>query len=136
MFKPASFYKNITNSAFKHESDHVHKKKNYTDVEGKVITLPPNVKTNPESHEMNKRLPHMKEPYDRMKQLRIKEMEEHHKKMGEKPPFRTTIYGRNNFNNTRKVFGEEGVNIKVRNLKTNLFSIGSLEEICRLLFHI
>lgn len=55
----------------------------------------------------------MTEPYDRIRQLRIKEMEDHHKKMGEKPPFRTTVFGKNNFNNTRRVFGEEGCKINV-----------------------
>ena len=40
-------------------------------------------------------------------------MKEHQKKMGEKPPFRSTAYGKKPFNNTRKVFGEEGIDFKV-----------------------
>ena len=59
----------------------------------------------------------MAEPYDRQRQLMIKEMKEHQKKMGEKPPFRSTAYGKKAFNNTRKVFGEEGIDFKVNYIR-------------------
>jgi len=55
----------------------------------------------------------MTEPYDRQRLLKIKEMQDHHKKMGEKPAFRSTAYGKKPFNNPRKVFGEEGIDFKV-----------------------
>lgn len=76
------------------------------------MTMPPNIRTNPESKYMQKRLGHIADPYDRQRELRLKEHEEHKKKMGEKVAFRTTVYGMKNFNNSRKVFGED-VPIKV-----------------------
>ncbi|KAL4501495.1 hypothetical protein ABPG72_021302 [Tetrahymena utriculariae] len=114
VFKPASGYKNIYNSPYKNEPEYIHKEKNYCDSEGKVITAPRNITTNPKNGPIQKHAPYIPDPYERQRELRIKEMEEHKKKLAEKQAFRTTHHGGGAFNSGRKLFGEEGIDIKKR----------------------
>lgn len=109
------------NSAFNYLPMDTHKEKNYLDAEGKVITAQPNIRTNPESKHLQKRLPHIADPYDRPREFRLKDAEKHKKLMGDKVAFRTTVFGCKNFNGTRKVFGEEGLNIKVSTNESHLY---------------
>ncbi|EGR34901.1 hypothetical protein IMG5_001300 [Ichthyophthirius multifiliis] len=125
VFKPPSGYKTIINSAFKHENEDVYNKKNYRDADGKVLTQSKNITTNPSSKLQSKHYPHLPDQYERQRQLRIQEMKKHQELLGEKAAFRSTVFGRRNFFNDKKTFGEEGLNLKKRpqtNIKFNIIN--------------
>jgi hypothetical protein len=115
-FKPSDQSKTDPFKAlFKHMTDHADRKKTYRGPDGKVITHPKNITTNPPKyghgdttvgHLLSKTLPHLAEPYNRPKELAAKELAEHKKKLQE-APFRTTSYGNNLFNSHKRTFGKD-----------------------------
>jgi hypothetical protein len=110
---------------FKHLADHNEVKKNYRGPDGKVISNPRNITSNPSKvghgdttvgHLFAKTLPHLADPYDRMRLLKTKEREEHKKKLQE-APFRSVSHGGENFTNSKRQFGKDGQCLKPGPLK-------------------
>jgi len=116
-FKPADGTKSDPcKPIFPHMADFHEEKKNYRGPDGKVVSKPKNITTNPgkEGHGMStvghlfsKTTPHLPDPYDQMRVVLAKEREEHKKKLQE-APFRSTSYGGNNFSTIKQQFGKDG----------------------------
>lgn len=104
-FKPASGFKSICGGTYKHQTDLNIKKKELRDKDGKVITQPRNVVNNPLEKNLYKFRKHIADPFNRMDELKKKEREAHHSKIGEKLPFKTTIYGDKPFVKDKPTYG-------------------------------
>jgi len=125
-FKPADGSKtDPCKPVFKHMADFHEEKKNYRDANGKVISKPKNITTNPGKeghgattvgHLFSKTLPHLPDPYDQMRVKQAKEREENKKKLQE-APFRSVSHGGTNFTSYKKQFGKDDQCIKPGPLK-------------------
>mmetsp|Transcript_656 Transcript_656/g.761 ORF Transcript_656/g.761 Transcript_656/m.761 type:complete len:338 (+) Transcript_656:12-1025(+) len=117
-FKPAKTIQNAVKSDFEHLQELDHTKKNYRDAEGAVITAPSNFvttgaklgnpATTPGTLFTKEPYGHMKDEYDRKKELNSKELAESKKKMQEKP-FSQRIKPQTTFNTIEEAYGEEGL---------------------------
>lgn len=117
-FKPAKTVQHPVKADFEWQPEGKNEKKNYRDAEGAVITAPRNfVTTGPKQGNpattptvlfQKEYYPHMKDEYDRKRQLARQELEESKKKMQEKP-FSQRIKPMDTFNNIQDTFGEEGM---------------------------
>lgn len=120
-FKPAKTVSKIIKKEHEWEPEDKHVKKNFKDAEGNVITAPKNfVTTGPKSGNPatcpgtlfeTEYYPHMKDEYDRKRELARQELFESQKKMQEKP-FSQRIKPVDAFNNIESVYGEEGLTFK------------------------
>jgi len=102
-------------SVFEHITDHNEKKKNYRGPDGRVTTQPKNIVTNPPrvghgdsttGHLLSKGYKHMPDPYNRQRELEIKEKEAAKKKLQE-APFRSVSHGGDNFTKGKETFGRD-----------------------------
>jgi len=121
-FKPAkTIPKNNTKKEHEWMPEDENKKKNYRDAEGAVITAPRNFTTTgakkgnpattPGTLFSKEHYEHMKDEYDRERELNSKEIFDSRKKMQEKP-FSQRIKPVDAFNNIESVYGEEGLTFK------------------------
>jgi len=110
---------------FKHMADFHEEVKNYKGENGKVVTKPKNITTNPGKaghgmqtvgHLFSKTTPHMADPYDQMRVVLAKEREEHKKKLQE-APFRSVSHGGSNFSTVKQQFGKDAQCLKPGPLK-------------------
>lgn len=102
-------------AVFEHMTEHHEKKKNYRGADGRVAIQPRNIVTNPAKaghgdstvgHLLNSGHKHMADPYNRQRELEIKEKEAAKKKLQEQP-FRSVSHGGENFVNSKKTFGRD-----------------------------
>lgn len=117
-FKPAKTVSKPVKSEFEHLPEDEIKKKNYRDKDGHVITQPKNfVTTGPKKGNpattpgtlFEKEYPqHLKDEYDRKRELAIQEHKESVKKRQEKP-FSQRIKPVETFSNVMDTYGEEGM---------------------------
>ncbi|CAI2374592.1 unnamed protein product [Moneuplotes crassus] len=117
-FKPAKQIPEPVKSAYEHMQADEHVKKNHRDADGAVILAPRNFTTtgakqgNPATTPgvlfEKEYYPHMKDEYDRRKELASEELKESKKKMQEKP-FSQRIKPVETFNNIEQTYGEEGL---------------------------
>jgi len=100
---------------FEHKTELHNVKKNYRGPDGKVIVPPKNITTNPPKvghgastvgHLFNKTYPHMAEPFNRQRELEVKEAEADRKKLQEQA-FKCNSHGGSTFNKDKNVFGKD-----------------------------
>ena len=118
-FKPAKTVKEPVKASYAHLNDNWHKKKEFRDEEGAVITAPRNLYTNkPKVGQSGKQcyfggaIPYKEDEYDLPKEKARKERLAHEAKVQEKP-FSQRVPPRATFNKEKEVFGED-VEIKAR----------------------
>lgn len=117
-FKPAKTVNKAVKADYEYVEEGEKKKKNHRDAEGAVIIAPRNFTTTgpkqgnpattPGTLFSKEPYPHMKDEYDRKRELARKELEESKKKMQEKP-FSQRIKPVDAFNSIEKTYGEEGL---------------------------
>jgi len=113
-FKPADGTKSDPFKAiFKHEAEFTTEKKNHRGLDGKVICGPKNITVNPPKsghgssnigHLFSKHPQHMKDEYNRQREMEFKEKEEQKKKLQE-ASFKSTDHGGRPFTSDRNFYG-------------------------------
>ncbi|CAI2374510.1 unnamed protein product [Moneuplotes crassus] len=117
-FKPAKSIPSPVKATYEHMQADEHEKKNFRDADGAVKTAPRNFTTTgpkqgapgttPSVLFEKEYYPHIKDEYDRKKELASEELKESRKKMQEKP-FSQRIKPQATFSNVQEAYGEEGM---------------------------
>lgn len=94
-------------ATYPHKSDHSEKERNYLDENGKVRVHPPNPLAGIKgaTDKLYQFPKFMEDPYERKRELEIKERMAHHLKLGEKAPFKSTDFGGKAFTSDKNAYG-------------------------------
>lgn len=112
-FKPAKTIPRAVKADFEHITDHKEVSKNRKGPDGAVMLEPRNFLTNPPKKGLigkgtllGPSLEHLADPYNRKRELEIKEHEEHLKKVQDKA-FSQKVKGRETFSTIKEAYGED-----------------------------